>query len=221
MLARGQTIAKINSLQGHSNDHLRAYPAQIQGEGMYKRAPEDAILELQKGQELHHKVIIQNLEPCYRNLNDKDANELTRFIQEDLGYAVGNNARNLIPMDKEDHTGGQNSIHSYAVKIGAQISPDTFRTRNYKDTAIGELMESAGNGNLDHKKLCAETFIREMQPRLDAYTNDVLSARDFSNEVNKGNVFEAIMSMPEGNQRVADLIGGLEALDLVFKRLRS
>tara|TARA_R100001463_G_scaffold72488_1_gene126343 strand:+ start:99 stop:764 length:666 start_codon:yes stop_codon:yes gene_type:complete len=221
MLARGQTIAKINELQGHSNDHLIAYPNQIQGQGRYVRAPEDALLELQKGQELHHKVIIQNLEPCYRNLNQEDANELTRFIQEDLGYAVGNNARNLIPMNKEDHTGGQNSIHSYAVKIGAQIPPGTFRTGNYKDTAIGEMMESAGDANLEHKKLCAATFIREMQPRLDAYTNDVLSARDFSDEVNKGNVFEAIMSLPDKNQRVADLVGGLEALDLVFKRLRS
>lgn len=212
-LSREQNIAKQNLFQGHSDDHLTAYPVQVQGPRMYRETADNSFLKLNKGQELHHKVIIQSLEPCYRGLNDAEAIELTRYIQEELGVAIGNNARNHMPMDVPDHK----DIHRLAVSIGAQ--PNNIG--KFMNPEIEQLMQVAASSGLEGSKQCAKLFLDRVLPDMEERIDDLKTARDFSDEVNKGNVFEAIMSLPAGNKDVNQLIQGSEALDLVLRRLRT
>ena len=212
-LSREQNIAKQNLFQGHSDDHLLAYPYQVQGPQMYRDTADNRFLKLNKGQELHHKVIIQGLEPCYRGLNDAEAIELTRYIQEDLGVAIGNNARNHMPMDVPDHK----DIHRLAVSIGGQ--PNNIG--KYMDPEIEQIMQVAATADLEGSKQCAKAFLGKVLPQMEERIDDLKTARDFGDEVNKGNVFEAIMSLPAGNKDVNQLIQGSETLDLVLRRLRT
>ena len=212
-LSREQNIAKQNLFQGHSDDHLTAYPVQVQGPRMYRDTADNRFLKLNKGQELHHKVIIQSLEPCYRGLNDAEAVELTRYIQEDLGVAIGNNARNHMPMDVSDHK----DIHRLAVSIGAQ--PNNIG--KFMNPEIEQIMQVAAVSGLEGSKQCAKAFLSRVLPNMEERIDDLKTARDFGDEVNKGNVFEAIMSLPAGNKDVNQLIQGSEALDLVLRRLRT
>ena len=149
---------------------------------------------------------------------EAEAVEMSRFIQEDLGFAVGNNARNHIPLDVADHR----NIHKYAVDIGAQIAPKTHETGNYNDTAIGQMMAAAGSSNLDHKKIAVSNFLRSVQPRMEAYIDDLVTAREFGNQIiDRGEVFEAIMNLPEGNPRVAQMVMGLDNIGAITRRVKS
>ena len=212
-LSRAETIAKQNLFQGHSDDHLIAYPVQVQGNQMYRETPDNKFLKLGKGQELHHKVIIQGLEPCYRGLNDAEAIELTRYIQEDLGVAVANNARNHMPMDVQDHK----DIHRLAVAIGAQPN----NQGKYMVEGVDEIMQVAAVSGLEGSKLAAKAYLEKVMPAMEERIDDLKTARDFIDEVEKGNVFEAIESLPANNKDVNQLIQGSEVLDLVMQRLRS
>ena len=112
---------------------------------MYRDTADNRFLKLGKGQELHHKVIIQSLEPCYRGLNDEQSVELTRFIQEELGVAIGNNARNHMPMDVSDHK----DIHRLAVSIGGQPN----NQGKYMVPEVDKVMQLAANStDLEEKK---------------------------------------------------------------------
>ena len=218
ILSREQSLYLQNKFQGHSDDHLTAYPVQVQGMQAYRNTPDNKFLALGGNQELHHKIIVQTLEPCYRNLSEDDAVELTRYIQEDLGFAVGNNARNHMSMDTPDHK----DIHKYAVSLGAQITPATHRTKNYKDPFLGELMSATGNSSdLNQAKMAATLFLQKVQPPMEEYIDDLKTARDFGDEVEKGNVFEAIESLPAGNKRVNQMIEGSNAISNVLRRTRS
>ena len=180
---------------------------------MYRDTADNRFLKLNKGQELHHKVIIQSLEPCYRGLNDAEAVELTRYIQEELGIAIGNNARNHMPMDLADHK----DIHRLAVAIGAQPN----NKGRYMLDEIEQIMQVAGTADLEGSKKCAKAFLERVMPQMEERIDDLKTARDFSDEVNKGNVFEAIMSLPSNNATVNQMIEGSEALDLALRRLRT
>jgi len=186
---------------------------QVQGRQMYRDTADNRFLKLGKGQELHHKVIIQGLEPCYRGLNDAEAVELTRYIQEDLGVAIGNNARNHMPMEVSDHK----DIHRLAVAIGAQPN----NKGNYMVEEIEEIMQVAGPADLEGSKQCAKAFLGKVLPDMEERIDDLKTARDFKDEVEKGNVFEAIASLPAGNKEVNQLIEGSQVMDLVMRRLRS
>ena len=213
-LSREDNIAKQNLFQGHSDDHLTAYPAQVQGRQMYRETADNRFLKLGKGQELHHKVIIQSLEPCYRGLNAEQSVELTRFIQEELGVAIGNNARNHMPMDVPDHK----DIHRLAVAIGGQPN----NQGKYMVPEVDKVMQLAANStDLDVKKACAKQFIDTVQPQMVERIDDLKTARDFRDEVDKGNIFEAIMSLPSGNKDVNQMIEGTRQLGDVMRRLRT
>ena len=216
MLSRDETITLQNKFQGHSDDHITAYEQQVQGPRMYQDTPENKFLKLNKGDELHHKVIIQSLEPFYRGLNDSEAIELTRYIQEDLGIAIGNNARNHIPMYIDDHK----DIHRLAVEIGAQINnPNTYKTGNFKDEEIGKLLIVAAKAGLNESKELAGIFLNKVMPIMEERIDDLKTARDFSDEVEKGNIFEAILSLPDNNSDVAKLVQRSKALKKVKQRL--
>ena len=212
-LSRDETIAKQNLFQGHSDDHLTAYPVQVQGNQMYRETPDNTFLKLGKGQELHHKVIIQGLEPCYRGLNDSEAIELTRYIQEDLEVAVANNARNHMPLDVADHK----DIHRLAVAIGAQPN----NQGKYMVEGVNEIMQVAAVSGLEGSKLAAKAYLNKVMPAMEERIDDLKTSRDFIDEVEKGNVFEAIQSLPTNNKDVNQLIQGAEVMDLVMRRLRS
>ena len=212
-LTREQSIAKQNLFQGHSDDHLTAYPLQVQGPQMYRDTADNRFLKLGNGQELHHKVIIQSLEPFYRGLNESESIELTRYIQEDLGIAIGNNARNHMPMDVPDHK----DIHKLAVSIGAQ--PNNIG--KFMDPEIEQLMQVAASSGLEGSKQTARIFLGKVLPQMEERIDDLKTARDFSDEVNKGNVFEAIQSLPSNNKEVNQMIEGSKVLDLVLRRLRT
>ena len=51
--------------------------------------------------------------------------------------------------------------------------------------------------------------------------DDLKTARDFRDEVDKGNIFEAIMSLPSGNKDVNQMIEGTRQLGDVMRRLRT
>ena len=216
MLSRDENITLQNKFQGHSDDHLTAYAQQVQGPRMYRNTPENEFLKLNKGEELHHKVIIQTLEPFYRGLNDTEAVEMTRYIQEDLGIAIANNARNTIPMYIDDHK----DIHRLAVAIGAQINnPDTYKTGNFKDPEIGKLLTVAGEAGLNESKELVGVFLNKVMPQMEERIDDLKTARDFVDEVEKGNIFEAIQSLPDNNADVAKLVQRSTALNRVKQRL--
>ena len=217
MLSREETINLQNKFQGHSDDHLTAYPVQVQGQQMYRDTADNRFLKLRDGEELHHKVIIQTLEPFYRGLDDSESVELTRYIQQDLGIAVGNNARNHMPMNIDDHK----DIHRLAVEIGAQVAPATFNTGNFKDPALGRLLEYAGTAGLEESKDLARIFLGKVMPQMEERIDDLKAARDFQEEVDKGYVFDAIQSLPANNKDVNELVKRSSALERVRMFLRG
>ena len=56
-------------------------------------------------------------------------------------------------------------------------------------------------------------------PQMEERIDDLKTARDFIDEVEKGNIFEAIQSLPDNNADVAKLVQRSTALNRVKQRL--